>query len=115
MRFFRKDRVASLLQEELGKLLLREVETPGALVTIMGIDVQKDLEVAHVNISVLPSRKNEDVLKILHRLEKHLQFLLLRKLNIKPMPEILFRIDHGPEHAAAVEKALLEDDNKGQH
>jgi len=113
MRFYRKDRVSSLIQEELGALLLREMEFHGALVTIMGVDVSKDLEVAHVDVSVLPSERAEEVLRLLHGAQKHLQFLLLRKLNIMPMPKILFRIDHGPEHAAAVEKALLEDDNRG--
>jgi ribosome-binding factor A len=37
------------------------------------------------------------------------QYLLLRKINIKPMPRITFALDHGLENAAKVEK-LLEDD-----
>lgn len=112
MRFYRKDRVASLVQEELGKLLLREMEFPGALVTITSVDVQKDLEIAHVHVSVLPSEKGDEVMKLLSKEQKHLQFLLLRKMNIKPMPVISFKLDKGLENAARVEKALLESNNK---
>jgi len=48
-----------------------------------------------------------EVLKNLVKNQKHLQHLLLRKINIKPMPEIRFKIDIGLERAAEVEKALL--------
>ena len=112
MRFFRKDRVASLIQEELGHLMLRELEFNGALVTITSVDVQKDLEAADVNVSVLPSEQGEEIMKLLRAQQKHLQFLLLRKMNIKPMPTIIFKLDHGLENAARVEKALLEDNNR---
>lgn len=112
MRFYRKDRVGSVIQKELGQLLLREVETPpGVLLTITSVEVQKDLEIAHIYVSVLPSERGRDLIKILHHAQKHLQFLLLRKLNIKPMPELFFKLDHGLENAARVEKALLSDHN----
>jgi len=35
------------------------------------------------------------------------QLELLKKINIKPMPRLIFEIDRGLEHAANVEKALL--------
>ena len=96
------------MSEQLDKLILKELEFPGALVTVTGVDIQKDLDYAAVNVSVLPSAKEDEVLKILTKNQKHLQHLLLRKINIKPMPEIRFKIDIGLERAAEVEKALLE-------
>lgn len=87
----------------------RELEFPGALVTLTDVEANDKLEQAVVNFSVLPSEKSERVLEILNKLKRNLQFKLGRKLNIRPMPEIFFRIDYGLKNAADVEKALLED------
>jgi|SRR3989338_4729019 len=104
---YRPLRVANLIREELGMMIARELEFPGALVTITDIDVNKKLEIAHVRVSVIPSEKAAESLKTLQAARGELQYKLVRKLNIKPMPQLHFSIDHGPENAAAVEKALL--------
>jgi ribosome-binding factor A len=100
-------RVQKLVREELSKIILRELEFPGALVTITEVVVDKKLGMARVKVSVLPADKANEVLKILEKNSGMLQHLLLRKINIKPMPRIRFEIDRGPENAARVEKALL--------
>ncbi|HEY4475329.1 MAG TPA: ribosome-binding factor A [Candidatus Paceibacterota bacterium] len=111
MKFYRSDRVSSLIEKELGMLLIKEIETPGALITITAVEVQRKMERAVVKFSVIPSEKAPEVLKILGKAAGRLQFMLSRKLNIKPMPKIVFEIDRGPENAAQVEKALLSDNN----
>lgn len=111
MKFHRPERVSNLILEYLNDLVLRDVETPGALATITDVEVAKDLVRAVVKISVLPSEKSEEVLKIFKQQERELQFRLGRKLNIRPMPHISFEIDYGLQRAAAVEKALLKDNN----
>ena len=108
MKYFRSERVSDLMMEELNKIILREVEIPEALITITDIEVQKDLSQAIVKISVYPSSKYDEVLKILQRNQSHFQYLLVRKMNIRPIPKISFQIDHGPEKAAIIEKKLLD-------
>ncbi len=109
MRFYRSQRVESLIAEELGKLITREIEFPvGSLATIVSVDVDKKMDRAKVRVSVIPSSADESALKILNSHVGELQHLLLKKINIKPMPRIIFEIDHGHEHAAIVEK-ILED------
>lgn len=106
MGYQRHQRVSSLIQEELNKIILRELEF-SVLVTVTNVDVQKDLDYATVNVSVLPSEKNKEVLEILNKNQRRLQHLLLKKINIKPMPKIQFKIDSGLEKAAKIEKSLL--------
>lgn len=89
-------------------MILREVELP-ALVTITEVEIDKKLDGARVKLSVIPSTQADNVLAILKASAGHLQYLLLRKINIKPMPRIFFEVDHGLENAALVEK-ILEDD-----
>lgn len=104
---FRTLRVSSLIKEKLGALVFKELEFGGALVTLTEIEVSKDQENAVVNFSVFPSEKADRVLYVLNKFKPRLQFLLQRALEIKPMPQLFFRIDEGPENAAKVEKALL--------
>lgn len=96
-----------MIQEELAKIILREIEFPEALVTITGVDVDKKLETAVVRLGVLPPSSSGEVIKTVEGARGRLQRLLTKKINIKPMPRIRFEIDRGPENAAAVEKLLL--------
>lgn len=102
----RIERINSLIQEELAKILVREMNFHEALVTITEVECSDELDYATVRVSVIPSERAEPALKMLVKATPHLQYLLLRKMNIKPMPKIHFQIDHGPEKAAEMEKIM---------
>ncbi|MFH1246179.1 MAG: ribosome-binding factor A [Candidatus Liptonbacteria bacterium] len=106
----RSDRVQSVIQEELGKILQREVGIIDVLITITAVEVDKKLETAKVKIGVIPQEKDEAVLRNLKNMQGKLQHLLNIKMNIKPMPRINLEIDRGAENAARVEKLLIEED-----
>lgn len=110
MRLHRKERMASVIQEELSKLIQHEIEFRGALVTITQVEVGRDLEAARVLVSVLPEVKSGLVLKVLQKFQPRLQGMLLKKMNVRPMPRISFALDVGLLKAAEVEKKLLESD-----
>lgn len=114
MRFFRPERLSSLIRERLSWLLLKEIEVPSALITLTEVKVQKDLSRAVAKFSVFPSERAGEILKILEKRAPQFQFMLMREMSIKPMPQIVFEIDRGLENAAKVEKALLEDNNGKQ-
>jgi ribosome-binding factor A len=105
---FRSERVGKLIREELSKMILREVELP-ALATITEVKVDKELDGARVEVSVIPASGEKAVLAELTARAGYFQHLLLKKINIKPMPRIFFVIDHGFENAALVEKLLRQD------
>lgn len=107
MRFFRSERVQKTIREELAKIVAREVEFPDALVTLTEVEVDKKMDRARVNVSVIPSDRGEETLASLEKRAGYLQHLLNEKMNIKPMPRIMFALDRGPEHAAQVEKTIL--------
>ncbi len=107
MRFFRSQRISKLIREQLGEIIVREVEFSDALATITGVDVDKKLEHATVKVSIIPSEKADAAVKSLERSAARFQHLLMKKINIKPMPRISFQIDHGYENAARVEKQLM--------
>lgn len=102
-------RVAALIEHELGKILLREVEVPGAILTITSVEVSAKLDRALVMISVIPAEHEEKSIQEANRRRRELQHMLANRINIRPMPEVIFKIDRGSAHAARVEKLLLED------
>ncbi len=108
----RPERVSSLIREKLSELIERELEFPDMLATLTEVEVAKDLENAKVGVTVFPSEKAAEAMRILEGGRPELQHRLNRLLNIKPMPRIHFFVDHGPENAARVEKALLDEIEK---
>ncbi len=108
MPFLRHQRVTGLIQEHLNNVIMREMEFGGALVTITEVIIQKDLDYADVYVSVIPDERSEDVVNKLIESKNYLRHLLLRKINIRPMPEIRFIMDTGMSHAAKLEKTFLQ-------
>lgn len=103
----RPERVQKLIREELGKIILKELEFNGALATITEVEVDKHLAFARVGLSVIPSAAAGKALAAANRAAGDLQHILMKKINIKPMPRIHFEIDWGPQHAADIERLLL--------
>jgi ribosome-binding factor A len=110
----RKVRVAPLIQEELAKLILRDIELPGGIITITDVDVTDKLDYARVKVSVLPSSLAQKGLGLLQDCAGRLQHDLLRKINIKPMPYLQFMIDEGAENAAKLERVFIEGEKTGE-
>jgi len=109
----RKTRVSELIRNELAKLIQRDVELDGGIITVMEVDVTDKLDYARVKFSVLPSSKSKQALGLLQNAAGRLQHDLLRILNIKPMPYLQFMIDEGAEAAANLEKVFIEGEKSG--
>ncbi len=110
---YRKERLSNLLEEELSKIIIRELEFDGALVTITGVEISQDADFADVKFSVLPSTKVKEVSKVFKENAGHLQHLLIRKLSMRSIPYIRFEYDPGLEKAQKVESILLDEHKKG--
>ena len=93
MRTFRSERIEDLIQQYLGELLVREFDFDGALTTIKSVEVDKELLIAKVKIGVIPFEKELATFILIDSKKKELQGKLLRKLNIRPLPQIKFEID----------------------
>ena len=78
---YRNLRLANLIQEELGKMILREVEFPkSTLVTIVGVEVINDLRQAKIKLGIIPATAAKEALDILERNKSFLQYSLMKRL-----------------------------------
>lgn len=103
----RIEKVNSLIQEELGKILLKEVDFPNnILATITRVDTIVNLSDARIYISVIPKKEIDKVFKILNRRIYDIQQSLNRRLNMRPIPKVEFRKEEKTQQAARIEELL---------
>jgi len=103
----RQEQVNSLIQKELGAILLAELELPlGSLLTISRVEVSSSLEHADIFVTVLPDGQTERVLALVQKNVYHLQKLLDKKLVLKFVPKIRFQLDEGLQAANEVNEIL---------
>lgn len=108
----RTDRVNELLREELSDLIQREVKDPRVghgLVSITEVHVSPDLRHATVYISHLgdPSERDE-VLRGLAAAARFLHTELMRRVNMRHVPDLLFRFDPSIERGARLASLIHE-------
>ncbi len=109
MTFYRREQLASLIQQKLGEIIAKEVEFPqGVLATISDVTLSRDFIRATVWVSIIPGEAGAAVLRILEQSRGMLQRELGDQIEIRNIPKIEFALDRGPEHAARIEKLSLE-------
>ena len=91
----RADRVAALIKEELGAILLRGIKDPRiGFVTITDVQVSDDLKYARVFYSVLgDDQKREETAKGLEQARGFLQRDIAHTLKLRFTPHLSFSAD----------------------
>jgi ribosome-binding factor A len=108
----RIEKVSSSIKRELGVMLeLGEISDPRiAFVTIMNVDVSKDLQHARVKFSIL-SDKPKDIQAAIKGFESCRGFirkLISQRLELRYTPEFTFIYDKSVRYAADIDKTLEE-------
>ncbi len=105
----RAERFNELIKKELGKIIFNFLDTqPGVLVTITRVLTSPNLFSSNIYISVYPLSGYKEILGELNHSIYKIQQLLNKKLEIRPVPKIIFKHDKNPEEASIVEKLLNE-------
>ena len=99
----RLERVCEVLKRELGVIILRDLDFTPVLVTISAVDITPDLKQAHVFVSALgtPGQQHA-VLEKLERSRAHLQNEVAKRVTLKYMPHLHFKIDEAIERGSRV-------------
>jgi len=105
---FRTERRTSSIKRELGRIIQRELDLDGALVTIISIDASEKIGRVSIGISVLPEDKAERVLYVLNKSTGFLKMQLNKKRNFRRVPRLVFSLSKGIENMRRVEELLEE-------
>jgi ribosome-binding factor A len=110
----RINRIRSMMKDELSLLVNQAVKDPRVpTITITDVKITRDVKQATVYFSVLTLGDNksdpqltEIALKGLHSAKGFLKRQLSQLLNLRMMPELLFREDKGLENTLRVSEIL---------
>jgi len=103
----RIDQINELLRQETAKIFLEEVEfNPEVMVTVMSADTSDTLETANIWISVFPENKSKDTLNFLNEKIGNIQRSLNKKLVMRFVPRIAFKIDKSESYASGINEVF---------
>ncbi len=106
------ERVASAIVQELGNILLTEVNDEDLKnVTITYATVTNDLSFAKVYFTTLDDEKRDKVIKDMNNASSYFRTELAKRIDIRHMPEIRFIYDESIEYGSKIEK-IIEEINK---
>ncbi len=105
----RTERVAELIQRELGNIFQKELPRNGTLTTIVAVKTTPDLSIARVYLSVLGGK--ELAQSMLGHIKKESKFFrkelsLKLRNHFRQMPELEFYLDEVAEKASRIEELL---------
>ncbi len=107
----RTDRVASLLQHELGAILQKELPRNGPIITVVDVKITPDLSIARFYFSIIGSAEERVVaMASLKDKTKSIRKILSSKIrhHFRRIPELEFHEDHLYERAQRIEQLLNE-------
>ena len=106
----RQLKVAREIQKDLAEIIRAKGMTAfgGALVTVSEVRVSPDLSVAKVYVSIFPSSKQEEVMKILEESGKSIRGELGRQVakQLRIVPELDFYLDTTLDYVEHIEELL---------
>lgn len=104
----RVQQVNALLQQELATAISQEAPLRGGLITVMRVDCSPDLREADVFVSVLPEKFSGTVLENLRKKTSQLVQMVGRRVRLKRMPTIMWKLDTTEREAAQLETLFEE-------
>ncbi len=105
----RSQRVSDLLREEIADIIIYKLKDPRiGFVTVTGVDLTDDLKMAFVYISILKEEEKKTTLDILNSAKSFIRSELSKRLNMKFIPSVDFRLDSSIEYGSRIETLLNE-------
>ncbi len=115
MQGSRHEKVAELVRQELGFLLLRRIKDPALQgLTLTEVRVTSDLSVARIYFAARDDEEAEKISRGLERANAFLRREIGRKLRLKRPPELRFRRDEVLEQGMHIESILREIGENGE-
>jgi len=109
----RSQRVSDLLRKEIADIIVCRLKDPRiGFITVTGVDVTDDIKMARVYVSVFQDEERKITLEILNSAKSFIRSELSKRLRIKFIPSIEFRLDTSIEYGNRIEKLLKEIEEK---
>ncbi len=112
----RIEKINREMRRQLMKVIQEEIDDPNiGLVTITKVETKPDLEEAIVYFSLLDQKKYKKVKKILDEMKGFIKNIVAKKIVLKKMPELVFRLDESIKYSLDIYQKiedLKDEENK---
>lgn len=109
----RRRRISELIHEEISNILQFEIRDPRiGFVTVTEVDINADLTIATVYVSLLTADKEErqEILAGLESATPFLKYTLGQRVKLRHTPELCFKVDNSLAYAERIYDLLAEID-----
>lgn len=109
METTRQNRIARLLQKELGDIfLLQTKNTHGVLISVSAVRISPDMSIARVYLSIFPSDKAEEIIKNVNANMKSVRYELGTRVRhqLRIIPELKFFVDDSLDYLEHIDELL---------
>jgi ribosome-binding factor A len=105
----RSQRVSDLIREEIADIIMYRLKDPRiGFITVTGVDITADLKFAKVFVSIFKEEERDQTLEILNSAKKFMRSILSKRLKMKFIPNIEFKLDTSIEYGYKIDKLLKE-------
>jgi ribosome-binding factor A len=112
----RSQRVSDLIRKEIADIIIYKLKDPRiGFITVTGVDVTDDIKIARVYVSVFHAEAKNSTLEILNSARSFIRSELSKRLRMKFIPSIEFRLDTSIEYGNRIEKLLKEIEGKNDN
>jgi ribosome-binding factor A len=105
----RSQRLGILLREEIADIIMRRIKDPRlGFVTVTDVEMSEDLKNAKIFISVLKDEDRETALEILNSAKGLIRSEISKRIRVKFIPSVEFRMDRSIAHGENIDRLLKE-------
>jgi ribosome-binding factor A len=102
-------KINELIKKHISEIISRDLSLkPGIFITVAKVDTTPDLRYTRIFVSIFPEKEIDYTAKTLAKELYQIQGALNKKLVMKPLPKIEFKIDMTESKADEIEKLLKE-------
>ena len=105
----RQNKVARLIQKELGEIFVGQTRSMhGVLVSVSACRISPDMSVCRVYLSVFPSERANEIVQNVNANQKQVRFELGNRMRhqLRIIPELKFFVDDSLDYAAHIDDLL---------
>ncbi|MDR0552557.1 MAG: 30S ribosome-binding factor RbfA [Holosporales bacterium] len=105
----RADRVAFKIRECISDTILRDglPNIPCRILTITHVDMSPDLRNSKIFVAPFNGELQEETISFLEEHKHYFKNVIAKKMNLKYVPEIVFKIDDSLEYSEKINKLLV--------
>lgn len=106
----RLNRINEELKKELSQIISYELKNDleSEMITVTKVKITPDFRYAKVYVSVLNSKKSDEVIEKLKKSSGFIRSQIARKVNLRITPELAFEKDDSLEYGAKIDYILQE-------